>query len=168
MEKMKLLRLISIALCMNGFSVSLAHAFPFSYMKMESSISASSVTTGDSISIDIVVENEEKDPSYFPAEVATNSIVTIDFPTGTTNFASQNCTQADSDTLEGVLPELSMGSVVNLSATATINSEGHGELIVTLDADALFGGPQIDEKRITVVAQQPDLSPVDLEHKLTF
>ena len=155
-------------LFMSSFAAPIAHAFPFSYLQLESSISADSLATGDSVSLDIVVKNEEKPPSYEPAVVATNTIVTIDFPPGATNLVSPDCAQTDADTLICVLPELSIGSVVNLSASATLNAEGFRELTVTLDADDLFAGSQVEKKRITVEAQPPDLSPIDLEYELTI
>ena len=163
----KLQRLILIALLMSGVSPSMVHAFPFSYLQLESTISADTLANGDSISLDITVKNEEKPPSYEPAVVATNTVVTIDFPPGATNLVSPDCVQADTDTLTCELPELSIGSVVNLVASATLNTEGYRELTMTLDADDLFAGAQVVKKRITVVAQPPDLSPIDLENKLT-
>ena len=153
---------------MSSFIAPIANAFPFSYLQLESSINSDSFVSGDSISLDIVVINEEKPPSYEPAAVATNTVVTIDFPPGATNLVSPDCVQTEAATLHCELPELSIGSVVNLVASATLNTEGYRELTMTLDADDLFAGAQVDKKRITVVAQPPDLSPIDLENKLTI
>jgi len=135
---------------------------------MESTISADTLTTGETISVDIIVENEEGPAFSSALDVATNTIVTINFPPSTSNLASQDCAQTDSSTLVCVLPELNIGAIVNLSASATINAEGYRELIVTLEGDDLFAGGQVEKKRITVEAQTPDLSPVDLEHELTI
>jgi len=150
---------------MSSFAVSSSHAFPFSVLKLDMYASDDSLTTGDSITLDIVIEHQQY--SAASLEVATNAIVTIDLPLGATNLTSQDCTQIDMATMECVLPELPVGSIINISAGATFNIEGYRQVIASLQANDIFGGPQVEKEHITVESPMPSTSAVDLELVLT-
>ena len=136
------------------------HAFPFSNLKLDATVDSTTVAVGEVVAITLSIAHLTS--NFDALETATNGIVTIVVPDGSTSLTSTDCTMESSNTLVCVLPEMAVGEHVELAATAVINREGYQQVTTTLTADDLFGGDQVKTTALTVTSVNPDNSLVDL------
>ena len=86
-------------------------------------------TVGDTLNYDIIVSNQSNDIT------ATNPIVTIALPEGSSNAIHEDCSQVEPLLLTCSLAELGPNSQFTTSVSVTINSEGNNEVSVSISAD---------------------------------
>ena len=98
-------------------------------LAIDVTVDQTTATVGDTLSYDIVVSNQSSDIT------ATNPIITIAVPGGSTNLVHENCNEAEPLLLTCSLAELGPAAQFTTSVTATINDEGTNELQAGISAD---------------------------------
>ncbi len=131
-------------------------------LSLDLSIEETTITAGDSVIVNIAVENR----GTF-SKVATNPVITVQMPPGSGEFASADCVTASQATLVCEMAEIGMGETVNISITAVLNEIGHHKVSAELVADDLPGAIRSDAEIVTVLSQDEDLDPVDLAVNIT-
>jgi hypothetical protein len=150
---MKLPVLMACAVAILSATTMKLHAFPFASLKLQSTVDTATVAVGDAVAITVSVEHLISD--FEALETATNGMVTIVVPDGSSSLTSSDCTVESANTMVCNLPEMAVGESVELAATAVINREGYQQLTTTLTADD-------ESTALTVTSVNPDDSPVDL------
>jgi hypothetical protein len=157
---MKLPVLMACAVAILSATTMKLHAFPFANLKLQTTVDTAVVAVGEAVAITVSVKHLTSD--FEALGTATNGMVTIVVPDGSSSLTSSDCTVESANTMVCILPEMAVGESVELAATAVINREGYQQLTTTLTADDLFGGDQVESTALTVTSVNPDNSPVDL------
>ncbi len=97
-------------------------------LSVEVQASSDTTTTGEEISIEILVEN-------LSDSVATSPIVNVAFSEGLGNFASDTCIDSGTDTMTCTLAELSQNEEANFTITANALSAGQSQITAVASSD---------------------------------
>ena len=124
-------------------------------LSIELSVAEDSITAGDSVTINIIVENSG-------SLVATNPIVTVQMPESSSNFSSAECMQVSPLALQCELAEIGVGESSNVTLTAVLNRAGNQLITTVIEADNLLGGSESNRELLSVQAQSDITQPVDL------
>ena len=154
---MKLLKLITIAIAIIGGGHSVTYAQSFSRLSVELSVEQESLSVGEPVSVNIAIKNTGTD-----TKIATNPVVTVQLPSGSSELSSPDCMVADQSVLVCALAEIGVEETVNLSISAVLNEIGHHLISVGVDADDLSGGTESDTRLVTVLPLTEITEPVDL------
>lgn len=97
-------------------------------LSLDLSVNKNTATTGDTLTYDVFVEN-------LSDYVATNPILTINFPDTINNAISENCNYVDQSSMSCALAELGANEKTDFTITATAGSSGQSETYAEITAD---------------------------------
>jgi len=151
---------LTIALAIVGCHIVFANS-ESTDLAIDMSTSYGTLNPGESPAFTITVRNKS---SY---NIASNGIVTVSLPEGTTDFVSDGCTETAPLTATCLLAELTPQTSVDITFSTTIHVAGHNLFSATVTADQFDSIDKNNNVTELVTVMAYDLPAIDLNIDLS-